>query len=221
MALALSGCGSGSGTDGDSDGATAAESGTAAAGGDQSATSGSLTQGSDDAGPSAPAAETTAADTGSSGATAASSTGSQAGGAQTGPTACTAGSLSAEVAPADGGGAAGSVYWDVTLTNAGATDCTLTGYPGVSFADTSGTQVGAPADREPTDATIVTLIPGASAVASLKVMNPDVIAGCTPVTASSVLIYPPDQTESLNATADVTVCQEQASTAIGVFQPVS
>lgn len=134
---------------------------------------------------------------------------------------CTTDSLSAEVTPAEGGGAAGSVYWSVILTNTGSVECSLLGYPGVSFADASGAQVGEPAEREVGDGPVVTLAPGGSAVAALKVTNPGVIDGCTPTTASSVIIYPPDQTESLTATAEIEVCAEQSSTTVAMFGPVS
>lgn len=132
---------------------------------------------------------------------------------------CSTSSLSAEVAPAEGGGAAGSVYWDVTLTNTGTEACTLTGYPGVSFEDEAGAQVGEPADRDSSDggAAIVRLEPGDSAEAPLRVTNPGVIEGCTSVTSSSVVIYPPDQTDALTVSAQVQVCQEKVSTTIGVF----
>lgn len=141
--------------------------------------------------------------------------------ASTEAAACPTSALSAEVAPAEGGGAAGSVYWNVTFTNTGTVACTLTGYPGVSFADGAGAQVGEPADREPsgTGAVAVRLAPGGSASAPLRVTNTGVIDGCTPVTASSVVIYPPDQTASLTASAQVRVCQEKVSTIIGVFAP--
>lgn len=46
-------------------------------------------------------------------------------------------------------GAAGSVLIDLNFTNAGSTDCTLHGFPGVSFVGMdNGTQIGAPAVRE-------------------------------------------------------------------------
>lgn len=130
---------------------------------------------------------------------------------------CATGSLSAEVTPAEGGGAAGSVYWDVVLTNTGSAECTVTGFPGVSFTDASGAQVGEPAEREAAEGVTVALAPGASAVAPLRVTSPGIIGGCTPTTASSVVIYPPDQTESLTAAAEIEVCAEQPSTTIGVL----
>lgn len=148
-----------------------------------------------------------------SSATRAADTGAQPGADST----CRTGSLSANVAPAEGGGAAGSVYWDVTLTNTGAAACTLSGYPGVSFTDASGARLGEPAERDGGQASPVELAPGEPATAPLRVTNPDLIAGCTPVTSASVVIYPPDQTESLTTPGELKVCAEQASTTIGVL----
>src|SRR5690348_12626172 len=58
------------------------------------------------------------------------------------PGRCTTGNLSVHLGGA--GGAAGSSYEPIVLTNKGSAACTLDGYPGVAFvAPSSGKQVGA------------------------------------------------------------------------------
>jgi len=99
----------------------------------------------------------------------------------------------------------------VVFTNAGATSCTLHGYPGVSFVGGgNGTQLGAAADFDPSVAVAsVTLAPGGSAHAPLKIAmagNYDA-ADCQPSAADGLRIYPPGETHSLFiATTDYTAC---------------
>lgn len=216
MTLALAGCGSGASQNDTASSTGAADPATTTAEAPTASTAPAAT--ASDAAATSGGAEATAAQTDGA---LTEEEADQDAGAQHDAQDCTTASLSAEVTPAEGGGAAGSVYWSVILTNTGSAECSLLGYPGVSFADASGAQVGEPAEREVGDGPVVTLAPGASAVAALKVTNPGVIDGCTPTTASSVVIYPPDQTESLTATAEIEVCAEQSSTTVAMFGPVS
>lgn len=116
----------------------------------------------------------------------------------TGP--CTADKLSATVEDTPGGGAAGSVYRDLVLTNTSPESCTTFGYPGVSYLGQSGTQVGAPATRSVgTAAVAVTLEPGQSAVASLRETRPENYGeDCRMVPVSGLRIFPPDDTAYVN-----------------------
>ncbi|MBF4992617.1 DUF4232 domain-containing protein [Arthrobacter gandavensis] len=113
---------------------------------------------------------------------------------------CTADKLSATVEDTPGGGAAGSVYRDLVLTNTSSVSCTTFGYPGVSYLGQSGTQVGAPATRSGgTDAVTVTLAPGQSAVASLRETRPENYGeDCGRVPVSGLRIFPPDDTAYVN-----------------------
>lgn len=110
--------------------------------------------------------------------------------------ACASSQLSASLGQADG--AAGSSYIPLVLTNTGA-PCVIEGYPGVSLA-AAGSQIGAAADRDETTApTPVTLATGASATATIRVVqagNFDA-AACSPTQVDSLVVYPPNQTEAL------------------------
>jgi len=94
-----------------------------------------------------------------------------------------------------GGGAAGSVYEPLRLTNMGGGTCTLFGYPGVSFVTAgSGEQVGAAASRNPQHSALtVTLAPGASAESVVQVVNHENYSPsqCKAADVSGFRVYPP------------------------------
>ncbi len=110
-----------------------------------------------------------------------------------------------------GGGAAGSVEVTLVLTNNGSGQCSLQGWPGVSFVGNgNGTQLGNPADfdRSAPHATVV-LQPGGTAQAPLKIVQamnyPE--ADCKPQKADGFRVYPPGSTESLFVKdGNVTAC---------------
>jgi hypothetical protein len=92
-----------------------------------------------------------------------------------------------------GSGAAGSVYYELELSNVSGQTCTLYGYPGVS-ALLGGKQVGSAAARTASHPkTLVTLPPGATAHVILQISNVSVFspAACQPVTARTLRVYPP------------------------------
>jgi Protein of unknown function (DUF4232) len=71
-----------------------------------------------------------------------------------------------------GGGAAGSVYYRIELTNLSAHTCTVSGYPKVNAVDLKGRRIGAPATHEPgKKARVVKLAPGQSATATLRIVD--------------------------------------------------
>ena len=96
-------------------------------------------------------------------------------------------------------GAAGSVLIDLNFTNTGSTDCTLHGFPGVSFVGMdNGTQIGAPAVREGDAFPAVTLGPGENTIAALKISraeNYDSDA-CSLQPVDGLRVYPPGETAS-------------------------
>jgi hypothetical protein len=98
-----------------------------------------------------------------------------------------------------GNGAAGSVYYNLYLTNLTRRPCTLRGYPRVSAVDLAGHQVGAPASRE-TDKkpAVVTLGRGVTATAVLRIVAAGNFpaAGCGAVTAAGLRVFPPGQRAS-------------------------
>lgn len=108
---------------------------------------------------------------------------------------CQTQNLSFSIGPA--GGAAGSVYEPLRLTNKGASTCTLYGYPGVSFVTAgSGAQVGAAASRNPQHSAVtVTLAPGASAESVVQVVNHQNYAPsqCKATDVSGFRVYPPGE----------------------------
>lgn len=97
-------------------------------------------------------------------------------------------------------GAAGSRLADITFTNISGTPCTLLGFPGVSaVTNNDGTQLGAAAERESDqETTTITLAPGHSARAGLKMTNVGVLdpASCQPQAADGLRVYPPGETAS-------------------------
>lgn len=120
-----------------------------------------------------------------------------------------------------GGGAAGSEEVTLVLTNHGSAQCSLQGWPGVSFVgDGNGTQLGTPADfdRSTPHATVV-LRPGGTAQAPLKIVQamnyPE--ADCKPQKADGFRVYPPGSTESLFVRDDtVTACTTTTVTLLTV-----
>jgi len=115
-----------------------------------------------------------------------------------GPALCKAAGLTATT-DATGGGAAGSVYMQLILTNSGAEPCRLVGFAGVSLtADANGEPIGAPAARdEATPAADVLLAPGQAGTATLRYTQARNYSDCTVVPAAGFRIYPPEDTASL------------------------
>lgn len=136
---------------------------------------------------------------------------------------CTAASLTG-VLDSTGGGAAGSIYMSLVLSNSSSAACILDGYPGVSLVPAGSTEfVGAPAVR---DATLpssgpITLAPGESATATLRYTQADNYQDCQRVETGAVLVYPPSATDSLEIPRELTACSNAEITllSIGAFQP--
>jgi hypothetical protein len=129
-----------------------------------------------------------------------------------GPPPCPTSALNASVG--NGNGAAGSTYYPLEFTNASSTACTLFGYPGVSFVTgTGGSQIGRAASRNPVvSSALVTLAPGATAHATLQVVNamnyPE--ADCHLVTARTMKIYPPNQTAPIYLSFNAPACSSHS-----------
>lgn len=113
-----------------------------------------------------------------------------------GPALCRTSDLKLSKGRSDG--AAGSAYTPLIFVNAGAAPCTLTGFPGVSFADSpTGDPIGAPADRDTPKPTVTLEING-TASAVLRITDAGNYGGrCHSITAAGLRIYPPDNTDSL------------------------
>lgn len=103
----------------------------------------------------------------------------------------------------DAGGAAGSAFWTLVLTNHSTATCHLTGFPGLSMLDASSRQIGQPAVREHTAYQPVVLKPGASASDTVRSVNHQ--GTCLPESAQ-LRIYPPGNTASMRIPARITEC---------------
>ena len=93
-------------------------------------------------------------------------------------------------------GSAGAIHYTLTFQNTGSTPCTLFGFPGVSFLDDSGAQIGQPAQREGGTPTTVTVAAGASAYASVAVTDPGIPPCSGSTAASQVKVFPPGETHA-------------------------
>jgi hypothetical protein len=93
-----------------------------------------------------------------------------------------------------GGGAAGSTYYPLEFSNVGRHACTLNGFPGVS-AYRGGAQVGPSATRTQQAHATVTLAPGATAHAILRIVDWGALCS-REVVADSLKVFPPGQTRS-------------------------
>ena len=112
----------------------------------------------------------------------------------------------------NGEGAAGSTYVPIVFTNNGTATCTLYGYPGVSLAGgTPVRQIGVAADENSsTPRQLVTLDPGASASALLRIVAAQNFpaARCHEVKATYLQVYPPNQTTPIYVMYSSTACSK-------------
>jgi hypothetical protein len=94
-----------------------------------------------------------------------------------------------------GGGTAGSTFYPLEFSNVGHQACTLNGYPGVSAYRANGAQVGPAASRNNQSHGTVTLAPGATAHAILRVVDAGAVCSA-PLTAAGIKVFPPGATRS-------------------------
>ncbi|HWA64829.1 MAG TPA: DUF4232 domain-containing protein [Mycobacteriales bacterium] len=123
---------------------------------------------------------------------------------------CATGSLSLSVG--QGQGAAGTSYVSLVFTNTGSKPCTLYGYPGVSFLDAAGKQLGVPATHTGGAEGVVTLAPHGTANAQLGL--PDTgnfsASGCQQATSSKLQVYPPGDYGALTISYAAAICTTAA-----------
>ncbi|WP_405735913.1 DUF4232 domain-containing protein [Streptomyces sp. NBC_01537] len=135
-----------------------------------------------------------------------------------GTTRCHTTELRASVGANDPG--AGQENFPIVLTNTSQRTCTLYGYPGAAFIDSSGRQVGPDPKRSSAGPTTVTLAPDGSAWAGLTFSNPE-ISGAKTATPASLLITPPDELSQLKVKwtqGAVPVSGNASSVHLTVFQ---
>jgi hypothetical protein len=123
-----------------------------------------------------------------------------------------------------GQGTAGKTYQPVVFTNTASKPCTLFGYPGVSFVDANGNQLGKAAAHDTGSKQLVTLAPqGGTASALLGVPDPGVFspANCQQLTASKLKVYPPNQTHALLVSDPAMICTKAGRSTIRPVVPGS
>lgn len=108
---------------------------------------------------------------------------------------CTAANTQSWLGLGVGGGTLGSIYYPLEFSNTGHHACTLTGYPGVSAFGGNGSQVGPAAGRNTEHHGTVTLAPGATAHALLRVEDWGALCS-KEVVAEGLKVYPPGETSS-------------------------
>ncbi len=111
-------------------------------------------------------------------------------------------------------GYAGGVIVTLVFTNASGSACTLYGYPGVSLVSSAQTQIGLAAKRSGTAVKLITLGPGATASATLQIVDalnfPSTT--CDPVKAAYLRVYPPNQTASVLLANTSQTCSKPVQT---------
>ncbi len=127
-----------------------------------------------------------------------------------GPAGCTSNHLALQQGTSQG--AAGSTIVQYILRNAGTAPCTLYGFPGVSFLNEAGTQLGQAATRQGTATPAFTVQPGQVASFAVQIA----VAGCNANSARSatVRIFPPNNTGALEAPASFLICTAPSVTAV-------
>jgi len=137
------------------------------------------------------------------------------------PGLCKSASLTPSV-DSTGGGAAGSVYQKLILTNSGTAPCILKGFPGVSLVTgPTAAPIGAPADRDTSKAPVELLLqPGDSGAAVLRYTQAGLYPDCKHVPAAGFRIYPPEDTASVFLAQQREACSNAGIKllTIGAFQ---
>jgi hypothetical protein len=134
-----------------------------------------------------------------------------------GPGGCATSALAVSLGAPEG--TAGHVEHQLAFRNTSAAACTLRGFPGVSFVDAAGTQLGVPATRSSLPVGTVTLAPGATATAHLQVTDPSVL-DCPADHPAAVRVYPPGQTAAAAVPAGtMTICARDPGTIDPVVAP--
>jgi hypothetical protein len=108
-----------------------------------------------------------------------------------------------------GDAAAGHFYVPIVFTNTGSAPCVMRGFPGVSYVTgDSGSQVGAPATRNGSIGSSVTLAPNAVAASVVTVTDVAVFdaSSCKPTSVRGFRVYAPDDTASMFIARDGTGC---------------
>ena len=132
---------------------------------------------------------------------------------------CTTSQLRLSAGP--GGAAAGTDYIPLVFTNVSGTPCSLRGYPGASFVDSSGARLGFPADRSQGEPVRRVVLPSggkAHALLGIPATANYSQSDCQPRHAAGIRAYPPNQRQSLIVHIKLTVCTTDSGRSL--IQPV-
>lgn len=113
-----------------------------------------------------------------------------------------------------GGGTAGSTFYPLEFSNVSHSACTLNGFPGVSAVGSGGGQIGSAAGRNNQHHGTVTLAPGATAHAILRVLDAGAVCS-SPVMATSLKVFPPGATRSEPIPFSFAACSHKGVLVVG------
>lgn len=113
-----------------------------------------------------------------------------------------------------GGGVAGGVYYPLEFSNVGQHACTLTGYPGLSAFGSNGAQVGPAGSRRAQAHGTVTLAPGATAHAIMRITDWGVLCS-KKVVAEGLKVFAPGQTQSQAIPYSFGACAHRGVLSVG------
>jgi hypothetical protein len=106
------------------------------------------------------------------------------------------------------------VYYPLEFSNVGHSACTLNGFPGVSAVGSGGGQLGPAASRNGQHHGTVTLAPGATAHAILRVEDAGAVCA-HPVTADALKVFPPGATGSQSIPFSFAACAHRGVLIVG------
>jgi hypothetical protein len=118
-----------------------------------------------------------------------------------------------------GDGTAGSVFYELAITNLGNSTCTLRGYPTVTAANLGGGKVGSAATHESgTPVKTVTLQSGDTATATLRIAEAGNFSPstCHPVMAAGLRVRAPGNGGSKLVPFPFEACARKGHTNLGV-----
>ena len=137
---------------------------------------------------------------------------------------CQSATLKVALDTSQAGGAMGSAYYPVNFTNTSDAPCGMYGYPDLSFvtsAGSSGIQIGAAAQENPSIGKLTVRVPGGVAHAWLQVAAAGnyPASTCRPATAHGLRVYPPGDTVASYVDVSFAACAS-ASTPLLTVMPV-
>jgi hypothetical protein len=139
------------------------------------------------------------------------------------PPVCSTANLVVWVNVDEGQGAAGTFYFPLEFTNVSNHTCRTWGYPGVSATNVNGKQLGDAAFRDSVYSPKWVNIPAGGTAHALFGYGAQEVSmtNCSPVNASFLLVYPPNQKAARRAFFDFPSCTKphHSYLRVSVLQP--